>query len=96
MRRVHVVAHADPQVQRPPSGMRMVEGHVERRARVPARTGARMGAVQDGTVCGRRPGDRDRGDDQQHHEQTAPHASTDAGTLRRLVEPPFRRADSSA
>ena len=54
MRRVHVVAYADPQVQRPPSGMHG-RGVVERRARVAARTRAGMGAVQAWSMSGRGP-----------------------------------------
>src|SRR3954453_7892546 len=73
--RVDVVAHPDLKVQGAPSGMRVIERDIARRARVPIRAWARMRAVQPGAARGGSPGERERGESQQRKQETRPHVS---------------------
>ena len=70
--RVHVVAHADLQMQRPPCEIRTIERNVERGAGEPADAGTGVGAVQTGRASRRGPGHREGGGDEQD-EHPNPH-----------------------
>jgi hypothetical protein len=65
--------------------MRVVERHVERRARVAARARAGMGTVEGRAASGRGPGDRE-GDCDERQEGSSTHVNTDARAASRLGE----------